>query len=92
VDDDEVGLESISDPGEEVGVDDGNVSSAPHAPSSNSSHVAASTFSYTHAHPNSNSITQSASTSSSGAARSEKVDTEEDPLVPLCRSLAGVSI
>ncbi|KAG5638669.1 hypothetical protein DXG03_004010 [Asterophora parasitica] len=56
-DDDDMGLESISDPEEaedEVGMDDGNVSSASHAPSSNpshgvstSSHFAASTRSPT---------------------------------------------
>ncbi|KAJ6609656.1 hypothetical protein B0H10DRAFT_2225789 [Mycena sp. CBHHK59/15] len=57
-DDDDIGLESISDPEEaeeEVGMDDGDVSSASHAPFSNASHgvsnssdAAASTFSHTH--------------------------------------------
>ncbi|KAJ7790067.1 hypothetical protein B0H14DRAFT_3502078 [Mycena olivaceomarginata] len=73
--DDEMGLKSISDRDEvegEVGMDDGDISGASHAPSSNashdvspSSHVAVSTFSHTHQHHNSNSTTHSASTSSS---------------------------
>ncbi|KAJ7854162.1 hypothetical protein B0H14DRAFT_3865582 [Mycena olivaceomarginata] len=75
--DDEMNLKSISGPDEvegEVGMDDGDMSSASHAPSSNashgvstSSHVAVSTFSHTHQHHNSNSTTHSASTSSSGS-------------------------
>ncbi|KAJ7714766.1 peptidase family C54-domain-containing protein [Mycena maculata] len=68
-DDDDMGLESISDPeeaeeeAEDAGDDDGDVSSASHAVStsshgvSNSSHIA--------------------------AARSEEVDTEDDPVAPV---------
>ncbi|KAJ7109010.1 hypothetical protein C8R43DRAFT_183653 [Mycena crocata] len=91
--DDEMGLESISDPEEEEDTtfDDGDVSSASHAPSSsashgvssashgvsNASHVPASTFSHTHAHSNSTNSTSTTST------RSEEVDTEEDPVAPI---------
>jgi cysteine protease ATG4 len=87
-DDDDMGLESIFNPKEveeEIGMDDGDVSGALRAPSSNashgvlpSSHVAASTFSHTHQPHNSNSTTHPASTSSSGA-RSEEVDAAGDP-------------
>ncbi|KAJ7171540.1 cysteine protease required for autophagy [Mycena filopes] len=91
-DDDDMGLESISDPEEVADTDfdsagfcvpgnDGDVSSASHAVSS-ASHVAASTFSHTHQHHGSNSTTHSASTNSSGA-RSSEVDTEEDPVAPI---------
>ncbi|KAF8174976.1 peptidase family C54-domain-containing protein [Mycena galopus ATCC 62051] len=89
-DDDDMGLESISDPEEaddaDTGFDDGDVSSASHAPSSSVSHAVsgtASTFSHTHAHHGSNSTTHSASTSNSSGARSEEVDTEEDPVAPI---------
>ncbi|KAJ6522191.1 hypothetical protein DFH09DRAFT_1251014 [Mycena vulgaris] len=85
-DDDDMGLESVSDPEEEAVLDDGDVSSASHAPPSNASHashamsntshIAVSTFSHTHQHSN------SGSTASSGA-RSEEVDTEEDAVAPL---------
>ncbi|KAJ7633993.1 peptidase family C54-domain-containing protein [Mycena rosella] len=77
-DDDDMGLESVSDPEEEPVFDDGDVSSASHAPSSsahaasNTSHVAASAFSHTHQHSNSN------STASSG-----EVDTDDDPVAPV---------
>ncbi|KAF7368158.1 hypothetical protein MVEN_00134800 [Mycena venus] len=87
-DDDDMGLESISDPEEEeeeeVGMDDGDVSSTSHVPSSNASHgvSTSSTFSHTHQHHNSNSTSHSASTSSS-SARSEEVDTEEDSVAPI---------
>ncbi|KAJ7027134.1 hypothetical protein C8F04DRAFT_1238275 [Mycena alexandri] len=91
-DDDDMGLESISDPEEvaDAGFDDGDgdgdvssVSHASHAVSS-ASHVAASTFSHTHAHHGSNSTTHSASTNStSSGARSSEVDTEEDPVAPI---------
>ncbi|KAJ7751049.1 hypothetical protein B0H16DRAFT_837517 [Mycena metata] len=87
-DDDDMGLENISDP-EEV-VDDGDVSSVSHASHavSSASHVAASTFSHTHAHHGSNSITHSTSTTStSSGARSSEVDTE-DP-VALITPLPG---
>ncbi|KAJ7494901.1 peptidase family C54-domain-containing protein [Mycena latifolia] len=87
-DDDEMGLESISDPEEEAAFDDGDVSSASHAPASSASHavssashVAASTFSHTHQHSNSsnsNSTATSNSTASSG-----EVDTEDDPVAPI---------
>ncbi|KAJ7891666.1 peptidase family C54-domain-containing protein [Mycena olivaceomarginata] len=82
-DDDDMGLESISDPEEveELG-DDGDISTTSHAPSSSASHAAGSGFSHTHAHHGSNSTTHSASTGSS-SARSEEVDTEEDPVAPI---------
>ncbi|KAJ7433638.1 hypothetical protein B0H11DRAFT_757814 [Mycena galericulata] len=85
-DDDDMGLESVSDPEEvEDVVDDGDVSSASHAVStsshgiSNSSHVAASAFSHTHAHSSSSHSTSTTSSS----ARSEEVDTEEDAVAPI---------
>ncbi|KAJ6527519.1 peptidase family C54-domain-containing protein [Mycena capillaripes] len=91
-DDDDMGLESVSDPeeAEDTGFDDGDVSSTSHAPSSNASYgvstashgAASSTFSHTHAHHNSNSTTNSSSTASS-SARSDEVDTEEDPVAPI---------
>ncbi|KAF8180002.1 hypothetical protein K438DRAFT_1976968 [Mycena galopus ATCC 62051] len=76
-DDDDMGLESISGPEEEeeVGMDDGDVSIASHG-------VSPSPFSHMHQHHNTNSTTHSASTSNSGA-RSEEVDTEEDPVTPI---------
>ncbi|KAJ7075202.1 peptidase family C54-domain-containing protein [Mycena belliarum] len=92
-DDDDDMLESISDPEEEAALDDGDVSSASHAPPSSeshaaessashavssASHVAASTFSHTHQHSNSNSTATSNSTASSG-----DVDTEEDAVAPI---------
>ncbi|KAJ7330308.1 peptidase family C54-domain-containing protein [Mycena albidolilacea] len=82
-DDDDMGLESISDPEEveELG-DDGDISTTSHAPSSSASHAAGSGFSHTHAHHGSNSTTHSTSTGSS-SARSEEVDTEEDPVAPI---------
>ncbi|KAJ6562704.1 hypothetical protein DFH09DRAFT_1082662 [Mycena vulgaris] len=75
-DDDDMGLESVSNPEEvadadDAGFDDGDVMSASHAVLSAShaphavstaSHIAASTSSHTHAHSNSNSLT-------SGSAR-----------------------
>ncbi|KAF8147379.1 hypothetical protein K438DRAFT_2027812 [Mycena galopus ATCC 62051] len=89
-DDDDMGLESISDPEEsddaDVDLDDGDVSSTPHAPPSSASHAisgAASAFSHTHAHHGLNSTTHSASASNSGA-RSEEIDTNrEDPVAKL---------
>ncbi|KAJ7711319.1 hypothetical protein B0H16DRAFT_1817074 [Mycena metata] len=94
-DDDDMGLESISDPEEvaDAGYDDGegdgdadlsSVSHASHAVSS-TSHVAASAFSHTHAHHGSNSTTHSNSTttSTSSGVRSSEVDTEEDPVAPI---------
>ncbi|KAJ7709179.1 hypothetical protein B0H14DRAFT_3172519, partial [Mycena olivaceomarginata] len=69
----------------DVGVRDGEVSSTSHALSSTASH-GVSTSSHvaavapTHRHHNSNSTTHSASTSTSGA-RSEQVNTEEDPFI-----------
>jgi hypothetical protein len=83
--DDEMGLESVSDPEEveDLGADSRDVSNASHVPSSSASHVAASPFSHTHAHHKSNSTTHSVGTSSSGGARSEEVDTEEDPVTPI---------
>ncbi|KAF8147413.1 hypothetical protein K438DRAFT_1780040 [Mycena galopus ATCC 62051] len=87
--------EEVAD-ADDTGFDDGDVSIASHAPSSSASHAVsstshdshavssawhavASTFSHTHAHSNSNSIT------SSSSARSEEVDTEEDPVAPITR-------
>ncbi|KAF8144302.1 hypothetical protein K438DRAFT_2102483 [Mycena galopus ATCC 62051] len=74
-DDDDMGLQSISGPEEEVWMDDGNVSSTSHG-------VSTSPFSHMHQRHNCNSTTHSASTSSSGA-RSEEVDTEEGPVTPI---------
>ncbi|KAJ7601868.1 hypothetical protein B0H17DRAFT_1238690 [Mycena rosella] len=77
-DNDDMGLESISDPEEEPLFEDRDVSSASHALSSsahaasNTSHAAASASSHTHQHSNSN------STASSG-----EVDTEDDPVAPV---------
>ncbi|KAF8146129.1 hypothetical protein K438DRAFT_1781286 [Mycena galopus ATCC 62051] len=59
---------------------------ASHASSTSASHSlssTASTFSHTHAHHGSNTTTHSASTSNSSGVRSEKVDTEEDPVAPI---------
>ncbi|KAK6981095.1 peptidase family C54-domain-containing protein [Favolaschia claudopus] len=79
-DDDDMGLESISDPEEVEGEDDGDISTTSHAPSSSVSSPPSSTFSHTHSHHDSKSTIHSASTSSS---RSEEVDTEEDPVAPI---------
>ncbi|KAJ7748558.1 hypothetical protein DFH07DRAFT_775722 [Mycena maculata] len=85
-------LVSVSNPEEvgDAGDSDGDVSSASHAMSrsshgvSNSLHFAASTFSQAHAHShssNSNSV-------NSSSARSEEMDTKDDPVAPVT-SLPG---
>ncbi|KAJ6473340.1 hypothetical protein C8R47DRAFT_1324442 [Mycena vitilis] len=90
-DDDDMGLESVSDPEEEL-VDDGDISSASHAPSSSvshevssASHAAASAFSHTHAHHNSNSTTSTTTTKSSSTTSSgtHTEDTEDDAVAPI---------
>ncbi|KAJ7245089.1 hypothetical protein C8J57DRAFT_1191054 [Mycena rebaudengoi] len=84
-DDDDMGLESVSDPEEEEAVDaddgEGSMRFFDEA-SSNASHGVSSSASHTHAsthyHSNSNSTTSSART------RSEEAnDTEEDPVAPI---------
>ncbi|KAJ7208129.1 hypothetical protein C8J57DRAFT_1484504 [Mycena rebaudengoi] len=83
-DDDDMGLESVSDPEDEEAVDaddgEGNMrffdegsSSASHGVSSSASHTHAST----HYHSNSNSTTSSART------HSEEAGTKEDPVAPI---------
>ncbi|KAJ7468385.1 hypothetical protein B0H11DRAFT_2238817 [Mycena galericulata] len=91
---DDIGLESVSDPEEVDVVGDGDVSSTSHAVLtsshgiSNSSHIAASAFSHTHAHPNSSNSTSTTSSS----ARSEEVDTEEDAVVPITRHMRQMRV
>ncbi|KAJ7216903.1 hypothetical protein C8J57DRAFT_1732410 [Mycena rebaudengoi] len=83
-DDDDMGLESVSDPDDEEAVDaddgegsmrffDEGSSSASHGVSSSASHTHAST----HYHSNSN------STTSSVRAHSEEAGTKEDPVAPI---------
>ncbi|KAJ7189878.1 hypothetical protein GGX14DRAFT_701934 [Mycena pura] len=95
-DDDEMELESITDPEEvaDVDADDGDAhaeankshvaSDASHPDGSRASHgvSGASPFPQMHTHSNSDSTTHSQSTMSSTSARSE-VDTEDDPVAPI---------